>query len=385
MKKKILKILFGTENIFSIIPGTLLAGAVMLSAKILSFYLGALFKSLFNVSGNLVSMFLLAIILGMAVRNIFPLPRIFEPGINFCLKKLLRLGIMFLGIRLSIMAVARIGAVALVIATLCVATGIVVTYYLAKPAGVDSRLGTLIAAGTGICGVSAVVAVSPCIGAKEEETAYAISVITIFGLFATLVYPYAIEMVLNFNQAQAGLFLGTAVHDTSQVTGAAFIYDQMWATDVSKIAITTKLIRNMLMVVVIPVLSLVYTRKQDTISCVEQCSWWSYFPKFVIGFLVFAILRSVGDIFTQRGSGFLFWTSVESWSGFYLWIKSAAGYILAAAISAAGLATQFSKLKKLSYKPFLIGFGAAVIVAGVSFILVTLFKGPISSMITTIK
>lgn len=372
----------------TVIPGTLLGIGVMLAAEILSGYVGIFFKTQFNLSRNLVSMFLVAIILGMLVRNMVRLPQIFEPGILFCVKKLLRLGIMFLGIRLSILAVAKIGAASLVIASLCVATGIIAATYLAKLSGVDSRLGTLIASGTSICGVSAIVAVSPCIGAKEEETTYAISTITIFGLMVTLVYPYIIEIIFHFNQAQAGLFMGTAIHDTSQVTGAAYIYDQMWGTEVSQIAITTKLIRNMLMVAVIPILAMVYVKDKDAACVSGPRGLWTYFPRFVLGFLAFAVLRSLGDIFILQGTGsggFLFWSSAESWTDFYLWLKSAARYILAVAIAGAGLCTRFDKLKKLSYKPFLVGLGTAVIVGGVSFLLVTLLNEPINSIIATLK
>jgi uncharacterized integral membrane protein (TIGR00698 family) len=380
-RKKLLILLFGTENVFTIIPGTLLGIGVMLAAQAASDYLGIFSKNQLHMSHSPVSMFLLAIILGMATRNIFRLPAIFEPGISFCVKKLLRLGIIFLGIRLSIMAVAKIGLVSLLVASLCVLSGLIAAYYLSRLAGVGSRLGILIASGTSICGVSAIVAVSPCINAREEETTYAISTITIFGLLVTLIYPYIIEMVFHLVPAQAGVFIGTAIHDTSQVTGAAYIYDQLWGTEISQVAITTKLIRNMLMTAVIPILAMAYAKSKDRVNDSKLKGVWKYFPKFVLGFLAFALFRSIGDFFTGQGNdGFLFWTSAESWGGFCLTVKTAAKYLLAVAITGAGLCTRFDKLKKLSYKPFLIGLAAALIVGCVSLILVTLLKGPIVSL-----
>ncbi|MFC2155980.1 YeiH family protein [Acidobacteriota bacterium] len=381
MRKKFLTILFGRETVLSILPGTLLGIAVMLAAKALSDYIGLFSKNQLNMSHSPVSMFLLAIILGMLTRNMIRLPAIFDPGIEFCVKKLLRLGIILLGIRLSIMAVGKIGIISLLVASLCVLSGLVSAYYLARLAGVGSRLGTLIASGTSICGVTAIIAVSPCIEAREEETTYAISTITIFGLLVTLIYPYAIELVLHLTPAQAGIFLGTAIHDTSQVTGAAFIYDQLWRTEISQIAITTKLIRNILMTVVIPILAMLHAKDKENCCHSRTKSLWSYFPKFVLGFLTLAIFRSIGDFFTGQGSdGFLFWTSAESWGSFCLTVKDMAMYILAVAISGAGLCTRFDKLKKLSYKPFLIGLAAAVIVGCVSFFLVVLLKAPIGSL-----
>lgn len=384
MKKKILSALFGTENPVSLVPGILLSAAVMTGALILSRQLGELVQTFFGMSKSLVSMFLVAILLGMTVRNTIKLPDTLEPGIKFCLAKLLRLGIIFLGIRLSVLEIARIGAVSFCIAIACVITGILATTALARLFHVESRLGTLIAAGTGICGVSAIIAVSPCVNAREEETTYAVSTITIFGLIVTILYPYMAEMVLRLNMSQAGIFLGTSIHDTAQVTGAAFIYDQLWQTDISPIAITTKLVRNMLMIGVIPVLAMVYARRNVQCPTQENMagSYMRYFPKFILGFLALALFRSIGDWQISSGGGsFLCWASTESWRDFYLLIKSSAKYTLAIAIAAAGLSTRFSKLKELSYKPFLIGLGAAVAVGGMSLLLVTLLKTPVGNLL----
>ncbi len=386
--KKIAKTLFGTEKVLTVIPGAVTAVAVMLLSLVAAKYLGEFFKAQLNLQKSPVSTFLLAIIFGMLARNTIKFPKIFEPGFKFCVAKLLRLGIIFLGIRLSIMAVAKIGLVAVIVVVICITSGIVLASLFARAFKVSSRLGTLIAAGTAICGVSAIVATAPTIDAKEEETAYAISTITIFGLIATLVYPYLAELVLKLNLAQAGIFLGTAIHDTSQVTGAAFIYDQIWNREVSQIAITTKLVRNTFMMAVIPILSVMYAKRKsdDTQAAVEpatrKVNILKLFPTFVLGFLAFAIFRSIGDVFASGESGrFLFWASPESWSSFYSVVAKMAAYLLSIAIAAAGLSTQFSKLKQLTLKPFLIGLMTAVSVGLISFILVQILRGPINTLI----
>jgi uncharacterized integral membrane protein (TIGR00698 family) len=389
--KKILNTLFGTEKVLTVIPGALTAIAVMLLSLLAAKYLGEFFKAQLNLHQSPVSTFLLAIILGMLLRNIIKFPKIFEPGFKFCVAKLLRLGIIFLGIRLSILAIAKIGLVAVIVVVICITSGIVLVSLFARAFKVSNRLGTLIAAGTAICGVSAIVATAPTIGAKEEETAYAISTITIFGLVATLVYPYLAELVLKLSLGQAGIFLGTAVHDTSQITGAAFIYDQIWNREVSKIAITTKLVRNTFMMAVIPILSVMYARRNSmdqatdgAPSAVKKVNVLKLFPTFVLGFLAFAIFRSIGDVFAGGQSGrFLFWGSPESWSSFYSVVAEAATYLLSIAIAAAGLSTQFSKLKQLTLKPFLIGLLAAVSVGLISFILVQILRGPINALLPT--
>jgi uncharacterized integral membrane protein (TIGR00698 family) len=392
-EKKILKTLFSTEKVLTVIPGTLVAVAVMLLSLLAARYLGAFFKNQFNLHSSPVSTFLLAIILGMILRNVINFPKIFEPGFKFCVAKLLRLGIIFLGIRLSILAVAKIGLVAVIVVVICITAGIVLATLYARIFKVSHRLGTLIAAGTAICGVSAIVATAPTIGAKEEETAYAISTITIFGLVATILYPYIAELVLRLNLGQAGIFLGTAVHDTSQVTGAAFIYDQIWNREVSKIAITTKLVRNTFMMAVIPILSVMYARQNSAAADpaaagdpagARRVKVLKLFPTFVLGFLAFAIFRSIGDAFTAGQSGrFLFWGTPESWTAFYSGVKDTAEYLLSVAIAAAGLSTLFSRLKQLTIKPFLIGLLAAVSVGLISFILVQILRGPINALLPT--
>ena len=382
---RILKIAFGTDRVLTLIPGTLTAVAVMLLSLIAAKYLGQLFKTFLHLEYSPVSTFLLAIIFGMLARNLIRFPPLFEIGFKFCVAKLLKLGIILLGIKLSILAVAKIGLVAVVVVVVCIASGILITSLLARAFGVSRRLGTLIAAGTAICGVSAIVATSAAIGAEEEETAYAISTITIFGLLATLVYPYIVELVLRLNLGQAGIFLGTAVHDTSQVTGAAFIYDQIWSREVSKIAITTKLVRNTFLMAVVPILSVMYASQkkekgQDAgiVNGAKKVNILKLFPTFILGFLAFAVFRSIGDLFVARESArFLFWNSTQSWSSFSGGLEQASTYLLSIAVAGAGLSTQFSKLKKLTMKPLLIGLMAALAVGLISFILVQILRGPI--------
>ena len=410
-KPRLANALLGSDEPLQLIPGTLLAVAVTVVSFLLAELFGAGLARWFDLDHSPVSTFLIAIVLGIIVKNTVALPAGVEPGFRFCVSQVLRAGIILLGIRLSLVAVLRIGAVAALIVVICVVTAILVTGLLSRWFGVSDRLGTLIAAGTSICGVSAVVAVSPAIGAREEETSYAISTVTVFGVLATLLYPYLAELVLGLGTAQAGLFLGTAVHDTSQVTGAAFIYDEVWGRNVSRIAITTKLVRNTLMVLVIPILSVAYARRAAAAG--EQAppatrpppgsrarprpparakppsapaaaapgrpSLWSAFPVFVLGFLALALFRTVGDAMLAGDSGrFLWWTTPESWAGFHAGVKQTAAYLLSLAIAAAGLSTDFRKLRRLSLRPFLIGFVAAAVVGLVSFLLVTVFAATIA-------
>ena len=116
-----------------------------------------------------------------------------------------------------------IGFGTLVIMPIAMIQELGITALIGRWLKLPSRLATLIAVGTSICGVSAIVATGPAIEAEDEEVAYAVATITIFGILATFLYPYLAHALFGQNATAAGLFIGTSIHDTSQVTGAALI------------------------------------------------------------------------------------------------------------------------------------------------------------------
>ena len=134
-----------------------------------------------------VSAVMVAIVFGLLIGVIVQLPKSLTPGLKFTVKKVLRLGIILLGIRLTVFDVFRLGIFGIPIVALCIIGALLITTLINNRLKLPERLGTLIAVGTSICGVTAIVAASPAIDAEEEESAYAVTVITIFGLFATLV------------------------------------------------------------------------------------------------------------------------------------------------------------------------------------------------------
>ncbi len=117
----------------------------------------------------------------------------------------------------------------------------------------------------GICGATAIVATGPGIGAKDEEVAYAVANITIFGIAAMLIYPFLGNVIFGGDVINTGLFLGTAIHETAQVAGAGLIYDQSFNITTSPsgadIAVVAKLVRNALMVVAIPGITYLHARR----------------------------------------------------------------------------------------------------------------------------
>ena len=367
-KSKLKDLLFGNQDVLSIIPGVILAVAVMLIALFLTKVLG----DLLPWDKNPLSPILVAIVLGLAIRNTVSLHKRFDAGIGFGLKKLLRFGIILMGIRLSIFAVLKIGALAVGMVVICITAALVITMFIAKKVGISEKLGTLIAAGTSICGVSAIVATAPTIEAEEEEIAYAVGTITIFGILATIAYPYLTELALRLPVTEAGFFLGTSVHDTSQVTASALIYDQLWSNKTASgltgadIAITTKLVRNTFMIAVIPFLGFWFARKNAGGTSGRKIQIVKYIPLFVIGYIMMGVVRSAGDGVFGAGKD-------TCWYGCWHFVKSSATYVIAVAIACIGLNTDIKKLTKLGYKPFVCGLIAALSVGIVSWLLVTQF------------
>jgi uncharacterized integral membrane protein (TIGR00698 family) len=373
-------LLLGTtvDEVPALIPGVVLASVVVLAAA-------GLAEAINGALGydGLVSFIMVAIILGMVIRNTLGLRAAFAPGVAFTLKKVLRLGIILLGIRLSILDVLEIGGFGIPIVVGAVLTGLLVATAATRWLGLSDRLGTLIAIGTGICGATAIVATAPGIGAKDEEVAYAVANITIFGIAAMFLYPFLGDLIFGGDVIQAGLFMGTSIHETAQVAGAGLIFDQTFDITTSPsgadIAVVAKLVRNVLMVVAIPAITYVYARRRDHNQGARRTGLRQLFPVFILGFVLMAGLRSLGDAAVDSGGRAFGIFGDTAWGDLTHGIRTWAEYTLATAMAGVGLGTSLSQLKGLGFKPFLVGIAAALAVGVASVGLVSLF-GPFISL-----
>ncbi len=330
-----------------------------------------------------VSGIFVAIIIGIIIRNTIGLRDYFAGGIGFSLKYALRAGIILLGLRLSLVEALKLGALGIPLIVACISSGLFLTLYLTNKMKQSTRLGTLIACGTGICGVTAIMATSPVIEAREDEISYAVANITIFGLTGMVLYPFLANYFFAAEPIKAGMFLGTAIHDTAQVTGAALIYDQIFnSTKVVDVATVTKLTRNLFIIVIIPFVSYLFFKNRHVhedkakaeMAATKLPKWYSFIPLFVIGFLVFAFLRTIGDMTLASNGAAFGLMKTAAWSAFYNEVSSfGTTYLLGMAMAGVGLSTNFAMFKGIGIKPFYIGFIAAVSVGIVSFTLISLF------------
>ena len=326
----------------------------------LSNYIGI---ELLNLEKSPISPIIIAIILGLLISNSVKNIHNYSEGFAFSIKYLLKLGIIFLGIRLSISDILLYGSQGLLVIIPCIAISIFIVSNLRKYFQVSDNLSLLIAVGTSICGATAIVALAPAINAKKEEISYAIANITVFGLIAMFLYPLLGFIVFNDNSLAVGLFLGTSIHETAQVAGSGMIYAEQYENpSVLDIATVIKLVRNTMMVMVIPLLAYV-ARKNSKQN--NKINIGSIFPYFIIGFLFFGMIRTIGDQFEyQIGS--------ELWNNFIHYIKFSAELLLIIAMSAVGYNTKLDKFKNLGLKPFYLGFIAALSVGIVSFSIIYL-------------
>ena len=257
-----------------------------------------------------------------------------------------------------------------------VGTGLVFVTWFNRRLGLPPRLGTLIAAGTSICGVTAIVSTAPAIDADEREVAYAVANVVAFGLFGMLVYPYLAHALLQRSET-VGLFLGTAIHDTSQVVGAALTYRQMYADDVVlRVATVTKLTRNLCLAGVIPLLTWMHVAvSRVRLGSRVSTSWKTLVPMFVIGFVAMAVVRTIGDATLQStGAAYGVW-DCRAWSRLTNLVGDfwASRVLLGTAMAAVGLNTSFAVFKGVGAKPFLVGLAGALVVGAVGMTMAVMF------------
>jgi uncharacterized integral membrane protein (TIGR00698 family) len=303
-----------------------------------------------------VSEVILAITAGMVVNAALPSARgALKAGVTFALKRLLRLGIVLLGLGLSLQAVVTTGGGALAVIIVTVAAALLFTRWLGRSLGVRDKLATLIAVGAGICGASAIVAAAPAIDAGEEDVSYSVAVITVFGILAIFAYPL-IGAALELSDLQFGTWAGVAVHETAQVVAAGFAFSEA----AGKTATVVKLTRTALLAPLVLILGLVYAGRRGGRGGSGRVNYGALFPWFIAWFMGMAVLRSIGDA-ALAGTG-----AASLWAAAKYWASYAAKLAIVTAMAAVGLSTGAGVFRSTGMKPLLIGLVASVLVGALS-------------------
>lgn len=332
----------GTRAVaIAIAPGLALAAGIALVAGILS---GIVPSSIPPVT--------IAIGLGIVVGQLVaPRTATLAPGLAFTSQRILRLGIVLLGARLSFEQIARIGIPAAVVVVVTMAAALTLVLVLARLASVEPRLAVLLAVGAAVCGNSAVVATAPVIAARSRDVAFAVATVTLFGTAAVFIYPI-IGHAIPLSDPAFGLWSGIAINDTSQVVAASAAF----SPDALDVATVVKLIRNALMAPLLVGIAWAWARTGgvagDTSAGVRKAV-----PLFVLGFVAMTVLRSVGIIGPELADV----------------LGSLSGWCILVGLAGVGLSIRLTDLRAVGPQAFAVGLGAAVVIGLATLIAITSF------------
>ncbi|MSP10330.1 MAG: putative sulfate exporter family transporter [Pelagibacteraceae bacterium] len=336
---------------------------IFLPGIIFTFILYSLSQGFNNIIGiellgynkSPISTAMIAILIGIFIGNIFKIKKFFIIGLDFTQKYILKFGIICLGIQLKPFEFLEFGKIAIPLITICIICVLIVIKLLIKKLKVSTRMAYLISIGSTVCGSTAIMATAPVIKANKNEVSYAIANITLFGILSMLIYPYFANIYFDNDPMLIGLFLGTSIHETSQVAAAGLIYDQQFnSPETLNFATVTKLIRNAFLVIMIPLFAFVYNRGMTK---KKNYSILGIFPYFILGFIGMIIIRNIGDqIFIS--------TFNDHWVYAVNSIETFSKIFLSMAMTAIGLSTNLKDLKIMGFKPFIVGF-IAMVTAGI--------------------
>lgn len=315
-----------------VLPGLALCAAIALAAIGLQRALGI----------TALSPLILAMGLGMALRNLVPLPlHHLAPGAGFCIRRLLRLAVILLGAQLTFAQVASLGWQGIVTVTACLALTFLFTLWMGRRLGIDPQLTQLIAAGTSVCGASAVIATNTVTRGSDEDVAYAIACVTVFGSLSMISYPLVLHLTQMAPQAY-GLWSGATIHEVAQVMGTAF----QGGDAAGQTGAIAKLGRVILLAPLILTLGAATGRGKPSTARAP-------IPWFVFGFLALVLVNTLWPIPAALAQP----------------VKTATTALMTLALAAMGLETDVRRLRAKGLKPLALGAAAWVFISGLGLLL----------------
>lgn len=345
--------LLSTSSWRVVAPGVVLTLALALAAKVGSSEIAA---ALMDGAASPVSPVLLGIVFGVAWRNFVGLGAGARKGVQWMLGSILRVGIALVGLRLTLSGVAAIGPAAVAVIVACIATALVVSKVVGRMLGLSSVIQGLLAVGSAVCGCTAIVAASPSMRARPVETSVALTSVVLIGSLGMLLYPWLAAVVFQHNTLAAGIFLGSAIHDTSQVVGASLIYAQQFdAPDVVGYASATKLFRNLSIVILVPLMAWLARAQPGPVGAEAEASCREpRTPQFVIWFVVFVLLRTLGDQLVANDAH-----ATQAWLQAVTTSQVVSDLFMTCGMTAVGLNVSLSQMHRVGFRPIC----AALIIA----------------------
>jgi len=316
-----------------LIPGVLLLGAIGYLGKFIEQSLNAYARAHHLTIPN-IEYVLWAIVIGLVVSNTVGVPRVFQAGVatyEFWLKA----GIVFLGVRFLLGDVLKLGGLSLALVGIELTVAILVMTLLGRVFKLSPKLTTLLAVGSSICGVSAIIATKGAIEADDEDASLAIAAILALGGLSLVFFPL-IGHALHLSDRAYGLWAGLAVDNTAEATAAGALFSDAAA----KIAVLAKTTRNALIGFVVLAYAIYWASKGQASTIENKASFlWQKFPKFVLGFLLLSLLATF-HFFDKGQIGSI--ANLSRWA----FLLTFAGV---------GLRTNIRELGKQGWRPFVVG------------------------------
>jgi len=311
-------------------------------------------KFVYFATGSRISPVLCAIAIGILWRNLIGVGAWAQSGLEFTSQTILRIGIALIGLRLTFLVLADTSLVAVPVVIACITVALTVALGLGRLMGVPREMRQLLAAGTAICGATAIIAVAPLLRAKKADVGIALTCIVLFGSLAMMGYPWLAGAVFGNSHLNAGVFLGASIHDTSQVVGASLIYAQQFnAPDAVPIAGLTKFMRTLGLLVVVPLAAWWGSRGESALLETKTGVRQKAIPGFVLFFIGFVILRTLGDHYAGA--------RMADWQAALAFAQGASEWLLLFGMAAVGLGVTFSHLREAGWRPILLSFTAAAL------------------------
>jgi len=331
-----------------LIPGLLLLAAVGFAGKFIEQSIAAYTKSHHLTFPN-IEYVLWAIVIGLLIANTVGIPRIFQPGVatyEFWLKA----GIVLLGSRFLLGDVLHLGGVSLLLVAVSLTFSLSFMHLLGRAFHLKPKLSSLLAIGSAICGVSAIIAAKPSIDADDEDASYAIAAILALGAISLFTFPL-IGHSLHLSDKAYGLWTGLAVDNTAEATAAGALYSDA----AGKVAVLAKTTRNALIGFVVLAYAIYWSSRGQAQVIGNKAEFlWRKFPKFVLGFLLISLLATL-SFFTKPQLTSL--ANLSRWA----FLLTFAGV---------GLRTNLRELGKQGWRPFAVGAIGEIFIATVTLALV---------------
>ena len=304
---------------------------------------------------HMISASVIALFIGMILNGIQKPGKVFAPGIKFTSKKMLKFAIILLGASLNITTIMHVGSVSLIVMVFTLLTCFGGGYFVGRALGLNWKLSNLISAGTGICGGSAIAAISPVIDAEDTDIAYAMSATFIFDMVMIVLFPI-MGHAMGLSDAAYGLWSGTAVNDTSSVVAAGYAFSEA----AGDFAVMVKLTRTLAIIPTVIVFTLINIRlKRKAMTAGDtnvSLNVKSVFPYFILGFLALSMINSLGLIPAAASA----------------LMKEISKFLMIAALAAIGLNTSFSEMRKSGHAPMVHGFIISALVVIVALLAIWL-------------